>query len=88
MRERDVENYLIEETGKRGGEIRKAAWISYRGCPDRRILGKAWVEVKRPGKGLDPHQKREITLMRSLGETVYVVSCKDEVDAMLQEIFG
>lgn len=88
MREREVEEYLVEEVGKHGGEIRKAKWISYNGCPDRRILGKAWVEVKRPGKGLDPHQKREISLMRQLGETVFVVSSKNEVDTMLRELFG
>lgn len=83
MRERDVEWYLVDCTRLAGGEIRKVKWIGRRGAPDRRLMHPTlgcWVEVKRPGKGLDPHQAREIERMREMGEKVMAFDSIEQID--------
>jgi hypothetical protein len=90
MRERDLESYLKKEVEKRGGQIRKSNWIGSNFCPDRRILGKCWVELKRPdGKGrLSKGQQNEIKTMREHGEIVYVIDTFQQVDLLMEELYG
>lgn len=38
MRERDVEQYLVEQVKAKGGEVRKVKWIGRNGAPDRLVL--------------------------------------------------
>lgn len=88
MRESDIEKYLKTAVAERGGEIRKVKWIGRNGAPDRRILGKCWVEVKAPGKELEPHQAREIARMRAEGEIVHFVDSLWLVDMLMMELYG
>lgn len=83
MRESDVEKYLVKRAKEFGAEIRKVKWIGRRGAPDRRFMHSAcccWIELKAPGEKLEPHQEREIKLMRKHDETVWVLSSIEEVD--------
>lgn len=89
MIEADVENYLCSQVTKAGGEVRKAEWIGRKHCPDRRVMHpklQCWVECKRPGGKLRPGQVREVDRMRRLGETVFVVTTFDEVDALIARL--
>lgn len=38
MRERDVEDYLVERVKALGGEVRKVKWIGRHGAPDRLVM--------------------------------------------------
>ena len=38
MRERDVEQYLVEQVKAKGGEVRKVKWIGRNGAPDRIVM--------------------------------------------------
>lgn len=38
MRERDVEQYLVEQVKAKGGEVRKVRWIGRHGAPDRLVM--------------------------------------------------
>ncbi len=38
MRERDIENHLVERVKALGGEVRKVKWIGRRGAPDRLVM--------------------------------------------------
>jgi hypothetical protein len=38
MRERDIENYLVQRVKAMGGEVRKVRWIGRRGAPDRLVM--------------------------------------------------
>lgn len=95
MRESDIEQHLVNRVKDSGGEVRKVSWIGRRGAPDRLVMlpgkwlngstrrGKTiWVELKAPGKVAEPHQLREHTKMRNLGQTVLVIDSKDAVDEL------
>jgi len=99
VRESDVEAYLVESVQALGGEVRKVSWIGRRGAPDRvvmlpprRVDGKPWVrgpatiwvEVKAPGEKAKPHQTREYTRMRDVGQRVAVVDSFEAVDEVLR----
>lgn len=86
MRESEVEAYLIQRVHEAGGEIRKVKWIGRTGAPDRRVMLprlQCWVEVKATGKIPEPHQKREHTRMKKMGERVEVVDSLGTVDWLL-----
>lgn len=96
MRESAIERYLVKRVKEAGGETRKVKWIGRRGAPDRIVmfpsfkdglwnhrysaLGGIWVEVKRPGGIIEPHQEREHTLMRHMGLSVITISSMEMVD--------
>lgn len=82
VRERDVEAYLVRKVEGLGGEIRKAAWLGRRGCPDRVVFlkGTYWVEVKAPGEKPRPEQLREHARMWAQGVWVYVLDSFESVD--------
>lgn len=90
MRECKLESYLKKEVEKRGGQIRKSQWIGSRSCPDRRILGKCWVELKRPDKKgkLSKGQQIEIQEMRDHGEDVRIIDDFRQVDLLMVELYG
>lgn len=86
MRERDIENYLVERVKAMGGEVRKVKWVSHRGAPDRLVLlpGRTvWVELKAPGEKPKAHQTREHNRMRRMGQRVEVVDSFERVDEVL-----
>lgn len=90
MRERDIEAYLVRRVKALGGEVRKVRWIGRHGAPDRLVMlapnRTLWVELKRPGQTANPHQAREHTRMRSMGQTVLVLDSCAGIDALLREV--
>ena len=86
MRERDVEQYLVEQVKAKGGEVRKVKWIGRNGAPDRIVMlpdRTVWVELKAPGEKAKPHQVREHERMRKMGQRVEVVDSFERVDEVL-----
>lgn len=81
VRERDVEKYLVELVKAHHGEVRKLKWIGRRGAPDRAVFlnGFHLVELKAPGEGLRPEQKREQARLRAVGVEVRVLDSYDRV---------
>lgn len=75
-RESGIETEIINAGAARGFETRKMKFIGVTGCPDRifyttgRLL---WMEIKRPGKHLEPRQITEVKKLRDAGQEVYVV---------------
>lgn len=87
MREKDVENYLVQQAKAIGALVRKVSWIGLNHCPDRLIMlpqVTVWVEVKAPGQEPRPGQRREHQRMREHGQIVYVVDSKESVDELIQ----
>ncbi|CAB4122651.1 VRR-NUC domain containing protein [uncultured Caudovirales phage] len=87
MRESEIEKYLVKRVKELGGQIRKVQWIGRNGAPDRRVMlpnrFPVWVELKATGKKAEPHQVREHTRMRGLGELVEVIDSIEAVDELL-----
>lgn len=96
MRERDIEQYLVERVKALGGEVRKVQWVGRRGAPDRLVMlsfrtyigdpeesNTIWVELKAPGEKVKPHQKREHERMRAMGQRVVVIDSIEGVDEVL-----
>ena len=79
--------HLCARVKELGGITRKCEWSNRVGAPDQLVMlgGKHyWVECKAPGKTPTTMQLREHERMRTLGGCrVYVVSSKEEVEALL-----
>lgn len=90
MRERNVEQYLVDQVKALGGEIRKLEWIGRNGAPDRFVMlrGGRFVELKRPGKGLEAHQKREHKRMNEHGVYTWTLSTFEQVDNFINSIMS
>ena len=77
MLEANVEEKAIRRAKARGFLYRKVQWIGRRGAPDRLFsradTGPFFVEFKKPGGTLDPHQVREIKRLRDAGFRVEVI---------------
>lgn len=85
-RESTIEQYLVEQVGAKGGEVRKVRWLGRNGAPDRIAMlpdRTVWVELKAPGEKPKPHQTREHERMRRMGQRVEVVDSFDRVDEVL-----
>ena len=89
-RERDIESYFCGRVAQTGGLVRKLKWIGRNGAMDRFVswpwTGPILVELKRPGKKPQPHQKREAEELREYGVEVWCVSTVAEADAFIAEI--
>ena len=85
-RETGIEDYLVKRVTRAGGEVRKVQWIGRRGAPDRLVLFPEgwiyWVELKRPGKDAEAHQKREHRRLRDMDQIVLVIDTRDKVDML------
>lgn len=88
--EREIEGHLVRRVLAIGGVIRKVKWIGRRGAPDRVVLfrGPVFVELKRPGQDLDPHQYREHARLRRHGVCVRMLSTFQEVDDFIGELLA
>lgn len=88
MREALIEQYLVRQVKKLGGEIRKVQWVGRNGAPDRVVMLPAgrliWIELKAPGEKPEPHQAREHERMRRMGQRVEVVDSMERVDEVLK----
>lgn len=96
MRESKIEAYLVKRVKELGGEVRKVQFIGRRGAPDRLVMlpgyaythhpevpSTIWVELKATGVKPEPHQLREHTRMRKMGQRVEVVDSFERVDEVL-----
>lgn len=88
MREREVEQYFTRRVRETGGLQRKFVSPGHAGVPDR-LCGFpgarfAFVELKRPKKDAEDHQKREHDRWRKLGFIVFVLDTKEAVDVFIE----
>lgn len=90
MREKEIENDLINKTKKRGGIALKFTSPGYDGVPDRLVLlpnsKMGFVEVKAPGKKPRALQIARMQMLRSLGFKAYVLDDKKDTEVILNEI--
>lgn len=89
MRESQIESYLKEQVKKRRGETRKIKWINHRGAPDRLVWIPLWryprmAELKRPGKDLEDHQKREHKRLKRMGIQCVKLNTLSDVERFLR----
>lgn len=99
-KEGEVQTYGAEQLKKHGCLVRKIAYEGRRGCPDQLVLVPerqarylehpcvVFIEYKKaeniePG----PHQLREHERMRAVGADVRVIGSKEQVDALIKELF-
>jgi hypothetical protein len=90
MREKTIEQKLVQAVKSMGGVAPKFTSPGFDGMPDRLILlphGKtAFIEVKSPGKKLRPLQESRHGLLRRLGFAVYVLDDERQIGGLLDEI--
>lgn len=89
MKESEIERHLCEQVHQWGGEVRKLKWINRRGAPDRIVMmqGKTiFVELKAPGEKPKPHQIREHKRLHAMGQKVFVIDTKEQVNDLMKEI--
>jgi len=91
LQESQLEKKLTSEVKKRGGRAFKFTSPGKRGVPDRLILkpgGQAlFVEMKAPGKPLEPLQVKRGSELRALGFKVYKIDSLDDIQKFIQEEF-
>ena len=92
MREKTIEQKLVQAVKAKGGIAPKFVSPGFSGVPDRLILlpdGKCgFVEVKTPGRKPRPLQESRIRLLRRLGFKVYVLGGAEQIGGILDEING
>ena len=90
MREKQVEQKLVQAVKARGGICPKFVSPGFDGMPDRIVLlpGRHFgvVEVKAPGKMPRPLQVSRHRLMEKLGFSVYVLDGPEKIGGILDEI--
>ena len=90
MREKTIEQKLVNATKNEGGLAPKFVRPGFDGMPDRLVLlpgGKiGFVEVKAPGKEPRPLQVARHKLIRRLGFKVYVLDDPEQIGGILDEI--
>lgn len=84
MRESAVEDHLVAVAKMCGGLVRKLQWIGRRGAPDRVVFLPNglifWIELKRPGKDAEDHQRREHERLQEFGQFVAVLDTVKKID--------
>lgn len=91
MREKRVEQYLVEQVRANKGICRKWVCPGYRGAPDRIVMFPGslicFVELKRPKGGrLTVQQAAFHYTLRKMGFAVRVLKNKAEVDLFISDI--
>ena len=90
MREKDIENKLVQAVKGMGGIAPKLVSPGFDGMPDRLLLfpgGRiAFAEMKAPGKVPRPLQAVRIQQLRSLGFRVYVIDSPEQIGGVLREV--
>ncbi len=90
MREKQIEQKLVQAVRKKGGLCLKFVSPNFDGMPDRLILfphGKiAFAELKAPGKKPRPLQIARHKILMKLGFRVYVIDSAEQIGVMLDEI--
>lgn len=101
--EGEVQAYGAEQLKKHGCLVRKISYEERRGCPDQLVLvpkrfDEYWhcftassvifIEYKKAENiEPEPHQLREHERMRAVGADVRIIGSKEQVDALIQELF-
>ena len=90
MREKVIEQKLVQEVKARGGICPKFISPGYDGMPDRLVLlpgGRiSFVEVKAPGKKPGALQRVRHKQLKQLGARVYVLDDPAQIGGILDEI--
>lgn len=90
MREKQIEQKLVQAVSKSGGMCLKFVSPNFDGMPDRLILlpgGKiAFAELKAPGKKPRPLQLARHKALMKLGFRVYIIDRMEQIGAILDEI--
>lgn len=90
MREKQIEQKLVQAVKKKGGLCLKFVSPNFDGMPDRLILlpnGKiGFVEVKAPREKPRPLQLARHKTLMNLGFRVYVIDSVEQIGAILDEI--
>ena len=90
MKERDIEQKLIQAVKNTGGLAPKFISPGFDGVPDRIVLlpgGKiAFVEVKAPGCRPRPLQESRHGMLRRLGFQVFVLDGVEQIGGIIREI--
>ena len=90
MREKQIEQKLVQAVRKIGGMCLKFVSPNFDGMPDRLILlpgGKiAFAELKAPGKKPRPLQLARHKALMKLGFRVYIIDRVEQIGAILDEI--
>lgn len=85
--EKALERYLVDQVRKLGGLCLKYDNPHEVGYPDRIVVlrnrSAFWVEVKSKGMTPRPIQRVRIYALRQLGQNVYVVDNKSQVNQIL-----
>lgn len=90
MREKTIEQHLIDKVEAEDGETRKCQWIGRSNAPDRFLLlhGVHMVEVKKPGEYPTEAQYREIDRINEHGGSAHWVNSFEMVDALIDKLCG
>lgn len=92
MREKQIEQKLVQEARKNGGICPKLTSPGFSGMPDRLLLlphGRiAFVEVKAPGEKPRPLQMARHGMLRRLGFKVYVLDGEAQIQKIISETGG
>ncbi len=92
MREKQIEQKLVQEVRRGGGVCPKFTSPGFDGMPDRLILlphGRlAFAELKAPGKKPRPLQLARHRMLRKLGFRVYVLDDESQIEKIISEIGG
>ena len=87
MREKLIEQNLIQAVRRMGGLAPKFTSAGWAGAPDRLVLLPggylAFVEVKAPGKTLRPLQVKRKRQLEALGFRVYCVDRLEQISEIL-----
>jgi len=90
MREKQIEQKLVQEVRKNGGICPKFTSPGFAGMPDRLILlphGRfAFAELKAPGKKPGPLQAARHKLLARLGFRVYVIDSMEQIGGIFDEM--
>ena len=90
MREKQVEQKLVQAVKARGGICPKFVSPGFDGMPDRIVLLPemhfGFVEVKAPGQVPRPLQVSRHRLLNRLGFRVYVLDDPEQIGGILDEI--
>lgn len=90
MREKQIEQKLVQAVRKKGGLCLKFVSPNFDGMPDRLILlprGRiAFAELKAPGKKPRPLQIARHKTLMELGFRVYIIDSVEQIGAVLDEI--
>ena len=90
MREKQIEQKLVQAVKAKGGICPKFVSPGYDGMPDRLILlpdGRmAFAELKAHGKKPRPLQTSRHEMLKRLGFQVYVIDAAEQIGGIIDEI--